>query len=149
MISNYNYLRPKILYYKMTLGLTTKDIIKLGVPFFWSLVSIIAFIVYLTLPTYPRWEAAIAWLISTIISVLLTINIWRYHTKEAYGYKKLPESLGNIVNFKLIFSACFSIITFVLAIYFWAAGNSHTYANACAYTVSCIFIPFLWESKFK
>ena len=123
----------------MFLNLTKQDICKLFIPVVWILFSFVAFISYLVIPVKPRLNAAVSWAISTCIASLLTINIWTFHRKESYDLLPEPISKKGFVNKKIIFASILSSITLIMALYFWIIGDPHTYADGCAYTVSCIF----------
>ena len=123
--------------------ITKRCLLRIFFPLGWAVVCLIAFIVYLAVPSEPRTVASVAWLVSFTVSIIISKHILKYHrnTKRAH---MLPELNQKRVKIKFIISFIFTLILFATAIIFWIQGNAHSYADACAYSVAFI-LSAIWS----
>jgi len=115
-------------------ALTIKEAIILIASFGWGFVGIAAFAAYLAtrLSDYP---AAIVGLLSGISSIILGIDVWRFHREKSYllqqGQSPKPDS-----PIKIILCIIIMIVGVILAIYY---GINQQYANTAWGIIAFIF----------
>jgi len=115
-------------------ALTIKEAIILIASFGWGFIGVAAFVTYLAtqLSDYP---AAIVGLLSGISSIILGIDVWRFHREKSYllqqGQLPKPDSI-----FKIVLCFIIMIVGIALAIYY---GIIAEYANTAWGIIACIF----------
>lgn len=126
-------------------ALTIKEAIILILSFGWGFIGVAAFAAYLAtrLSDYP---AAIVGLLSGISSIILGIDVWRFHREKSYLLQQgqLPKADSTI---KIILCFIIMIVGIALAIYY---GIVRQYANTAWGIIACIFgIIWVFELRYR
>ena len=117
------------------------DLLKALVPFAWAIFCFVGFIGYLAIPDDPRVNAAVAYLISMVLSIALLIHIWRYH-RSTSGMQIFEKTNQDSVNGKLIVLIIVGIAMYITSIVYWVE-NGTKIADAIGYTGSWIICMIL------
>ena len=118
------------------------DLLKAFIPAGWALFSLVGFIGYLAIPDSPRANAAVAWAISMVLSLALTIHIWRYH-RSTSGMQIFAKTNQESVMGKIIVLIIVAMAMYITAIIYWLELDSSRIADAIAYSVSWVICMIL------
>jgi len=88
---------------------TCRDVLKLTVPFLWTIASVIACLAYLGT---QRWSSAFFAFVSGFVAVIVLVDIWQFHRTVNYVQLEREQQRKTEVTWKLLCAVFITTGTF-------------------------------------